>query len=78
MSKDLGSKDLSEEELDFGLLDESDDDIVEVEELADTSSKLRKLLHKEKMKQRGGSGDPMVPKQRTRFVLRLFPSSPST
>ena len=47
MSKDLGSKDLSEEELDFGLLDESDDDIVEVEELADTSSKLRKLLHQE-------------------------------
>ena len=33
MSKDLGSKDLFEEELDFGLLDESDDDIVEVEEL---------------------------------------------
>ena len=54
MSKDLGSKDLSEEELDFGLLDESDDDIVEVEELADTS------------------GDLMVPKQRTRFVLILI------
>ena len=66
MSKDLSSKDLSEEELDFGLLDESDDDIVEVEELPDTSSKLQELLQQEKMKQPGGSGDPMVPKQRTR------------
>ena len=68
MSKDLGSKDLSEEELDFGLLDESDDDIVEVEELPDTSTKLQQ----EKMKQPGGSGDPMAPKQRTRFVLILI------
>ena len=66
------SKDHFEEELDLDLLDESDDDVVEVEEVADHSSKLRQLLHQEKMKQPGGSGDPKPPRQRLRLVSLLF------
>ena len=75
MSQDLDNNDLMEEELDFGLLDESDDYNVEVEEMADTKSKLQKLLHQEKMSQAGDSKDPRPPKQRPRLVFLLFPST---
>ena len=75
MSQDLDNNDLMEEELDFGLLDESDDYNVEVEEMADTKSKLQKLLHQEKMTQAGDSIDSRPPKQRPRLVFLLFPST---
>ena len=59
----------SEEELDLGLLDESDDDNMEVvEEVSASTSKLQKILLQEKMKQSGNSEVPRVPKQRLRFV----------
>ena len=59
----------SEEELDLGLLDESDDDNMEVvEEVSASTSKLQKILLQEKMKQSGGFGEPSVRKQRLRFV----------
>ena len=76
MSEDLGPDDLMEEELDLGLLDESDDDNVEVEEVADNSSKLQELLHPEETEQPSVSGDSRLPKPRLRLrlVLILFPS----
>ena len=65
------SKDIFEEELDLGLLDESEDDNVEVEE-ADNTSRLRG----ENMEQ---SGEPRRPKQRLRLrlVSTLFAFTPT-
>ena len=65
------SKDLFEEELDLGLLDESDDDNMEVEK-ADNTSQLRG----KEMEQSRDSGDPKLSKQRLRLVSTLFPRTP--
>ena len=62
----------SEEELDLGLLDQSDDDNMEVvEEVSASTSKLQKILLQEKMKQSGGFGEPSVPKKRLNSFISV-------